>query len=124
MACFGRLTWQRLRRPTFLAAVPPAEWLRGGSSLRRRRGGPGPCVLGDCVDCLRARVLACSRVCVRFSCLYMSACVRVYARLREARSLRVSQQRRFDILGGDICSGLEVWLLSVICRAPEHTSPA
>ena len=49
--------------------------------------------------------------------------MRVYARLREARSLRVSQQRRFDILGGDIYSGLEVWLLSVICRAPEHTSP-
>ena len=71
-----------------------------------------------------SRVLARSRVCVRFSCCYMSACVRVYARLREMRSLCVSQRRRFDILGGDICSGLEVWLLSVICRAPEHTSPA
>ena len=71
-----------------------------------------------------SRVLACSRVYVRVSCLYMSACVRVYARLREARSLRVSQQRGFDILGGDISSGLEVWLLLVICRATEQTSPA
>ena len=56
---FGRLTLKRLRRPASLAAVPPVQWLYGGSSPRRRRGGPGPSVLGDCVDCLRARVLAC-----------------------------------------------------------------
>ena len=76
---------------------------------------------------LRARMRVFSRVCARVcarSCSYMSACVRVYVRLRGARSLRISRKRGFDILWGDICSGLEVWLLLVICRAPEHMSPA
>ena len=90
---------------------------------RRRVGAAVGLALMSWVIVLIVCARVFSRVCT-FLLLYMSACVRVYARLREARSLRVSQQRRFDILGGDICSGLEVWLLSVICRATEHTSPA